>query len=243
MRRLGLRRRLYTHSALVRVAVVLLAWPAAASGQRAAGDTAAPVVGSARASLGADSTAAAARRAAAVAIAVGDRIRVRVWREPTLGDTVTVDERGEVVLPRLGSVRVEGRTITSLQDTLRARFSEYLRNPSVEVTVLRRVSVQGEVRSPNVYYVDATETAREVLAHAGGITEIGDPNNIVISRDGRTIPLGRWRDGGSLSADLRSGDQLIVGRTSWFSRNALAVVSTVGLIVTVAIQVINARRN
>jgi polysaccharide export outer membrane protein len=186
--------------------------------------------------------AGAARRAAAVAIAVGDRVRVKVWREPTFGDEQTVDERGNVTLPRLGVVRVAGHSIAATQDTLRARFADYLRNPSVSVNVLRRVGVQGEVRAPNVYYIDVTMTLRDVLAQAGGITELGNPNDVAIVRDGRTVRLGRWRDVEARSVDLRSGDQVIVGRTSWLSRNALAVVSTVGFVVTVGLQVINARR-
>jgi hypothetical protein len=65
---------------------------------------------------------------------------------------------------------------------------------------------------------------------------------VVIVRDGRQIPLGSWRGGGPLAAELRSGDQVFVARRSWLSRNALAAVSTLGLVVSVAVQVINSRR-
>lgn len=183
-----------------------------------------------------DSAAAAALRAANVAIAVGDRVRVKVWREPAFSDSLTVDERGVIVLPRLGPLLVAGRTIGSLQDTLRTRFEVYLRDPALTVTVYRRVGLQGEVRVPNLYYVDATMSLREVLAMAGGITEAGNPDDVAIVRDGRARRLGRWRDGGPLSAELRSGDQILVGRRSWLSRNALAAVSTLGLVVSVGLQ-------
>jgi polysaccharide export outer membrane protein len=83
-----------------------------------------------------------------VAVAVGDRVRVRVWREPQLSDEFMVDENGSIVFPRLGRTTVAGRSIASLQDTLTARYAEYLRNPEVTVTVLRRVGVLGEVRAP-----------------------------------------------------------------------------------------------
>jgi polysaccharide export outer membrane protein len=189
-----------------------------------------------------DSVGAAAQRAVQVGVGIGDRVRVKVWREPTLSDEVTVDERGEVTLPRVGTMHVAGRSIAAMQDSLRLRFAEYLRNPSVTVTVFRRVGVQGEVRAPNLYYVDATVTLREVLAQAGGITEIGNPKDVRIVRDGRTLRLGRDRAAGQAAADLRSGDQVLVGRTSWLSRNVLAVVSTVGFVITVAIQVYNNAR-
>jgi polysaccharide export outer membrane protein len=187
-------------------------------------------------------SAAAAQRAANVPIAVGDRVRVKVWREPAFSDSVTVDQRGEVVLPRVGPMRVAGRTISTLQDTLRSRYAEWLRDPTVTVTVYRRVGVQGEVRAPSLYYVDVTMTLREVLAQAGGITEAGNTDDVSIVRDGRTMKLGKWRAGGPLSAELRSGDQVVVGRRSWLSRNALAAVSTLGLVVSVAVQVYNSSR-
>lgn len=208
----------------------------------AAPTTAAGSVPAVAGPAGADTSATAARRAAEVAVAVGDRLRLRVWREPQFSDEFMVDEQGAVVLPRLGRTLIAGRTIASLQDTLTVRYAEFLRHPEVTVTVLRRVGVQGEVRAPNLYYVDVTKTLREVLAEAGGITEAGNPDRVAIVRDGRQIPLGRWRDGGPLAAELRSGDQVFVARRSWLSRNALAAVSTLGLVVSVAVQVINTRR-
>jgi polysaccharide export outer membrane protein len=186
----------------------------------------------------ADSLAASAQRAAAVTIAVGDRIALRVWREPDLSDTLSVDQDGQIILPRLGPYRVSGHSIASLQDSLRARYAAFLRNPAVKVTVFRRVGVQGEVRAPSLYFVDVTMTLREVLAMAGGITEAGHPDKVVVVRGGRQIALGRWQLGGPMSAELRSGDQVVVGRRSWISRNAIAAVSTLGLVVSVLIQVL-----
>jgi len=189
--------------------------------------------------VGVDSAAIAARRAASVDIAVGDRIAVKIWREPGLSDSaIVVDERGDVVLARVGTMRVAGHSISDVQDSLRLRFSEYLRNPSVSVTVYRRVGVQGEVRKPGLYYVDVTMTLREVLALAGGVTENGNASNIAIVRDGHTVPLGAWRRGGPMSADLRSGDQVVVASRSWLSRNALAAVSTAGLVISVLLSVL-----
>jgi len=180
----------------------------------------------------------AARRAASVPIEIGDRVLVRVWREPGFSDSMTVDDAGEIVLPRLGPTRVAGHSIESLQDSLRVRYAEYLRNPSVQVVVLRRIGVQGEVNKPSLYFVDVTMTLREVLALAGGITEKGNPNSVVIVRQGREISLGKWQRGGPIATELQSGDQIVVGTRSWLSRNALAAVSTAGLVLSVLLPVL-----
>jgi len=183
------------------------------------------------------STAQAAERAAAVNVAVGDRVRVKVWREAQFSDEYTVDAAGQVVLPRLGPLTVTGLTINTLQDSLRSRYAVYLRDPAVTVTVLRRVGLQGEVRMPGLYYVDPTLTMRDVIAQGGGLTEAANPSEVEIVRGGRQLSVADAGGERAPLADLRSGDAIIVGRRSWLSRNALAVASTLGLVVSVGVQV------
>src|SRR5436309_1693838 len=75
---------------------------------------------------------AAALRAAAAHAQPGDRVFVHIVGEPTLSDTVTVNERGEVALPKLGVVNIAPFTISALQDTIRSRYAVFLREPAVE---------------------------------------------------------------------------------------------------------------
>jgi polysaccharide export outer membrane protein len=178
-----------------------------------------------------------AGRAATVPVAIGDRVRVKVWREPQYSDEFTVDVNGSIALPRLGQVRVAGLTLGPLQDTVRVRFAEYLRDPVVTVTVLRRVGLQGEVRAPGLYFVEPTTTLRDVIAQGGGLTEAANPSQVDVVREGRQLSLVGRRGKAASVTDLRSGDAIVVGRRSWLSRNALAVVSTLGLVVSVGVQV------
>jgi len=182
-----------------------------------------------------DSLAIPPRAPSSARIQPGDRIALKVWRELALSDTLTVDQNGMVVLPRLGPVSLAQQTVGTLQDSLRVRFAEFLRNPSIEVTVLRRVGVHGEVKEPTLYWVDVTMTLRDVIALAGGLTEIANINNVVIVRGPTVLRVGNWERGGPLASDLMSGDQIVVGRTSWLSRNALAAASTVGVVASILI--------
>ena len=170
-------------------------------------------------------------------MAVGDRIALRVLRESTYTETTTVDAQGQVVLPQLGLLTVAGLPIAAVQDTVRARYSEFFRNPAVSVTVLRRVGVEGEVKSPGLYYVDPTMTLRDLIAQSGGLTEAANADHVEVVRDGRRLGL-TGSEAISAITVLRSGDAVVVGRRSWFSRNSLAVVSTLGLVVSVAVQAI-----
>jgi protein involved in polysaccharide export with SLBB domain len=161
----------------------------------------------------------------------GDQVTLRIFREPELSGQFTVSEVGSLVLPRLGSVQVAEMTVSALQTTLAERYAEFLRNPAIEITVLRRIGIQGEVRRPDVYMLDPTVTLRDALARAGGITEAGHPGRIMIVRGDELIELGADPEARFRAAELRSGDQIVVGRRSWTALNpAVAVSTATGLI-------------
>lgn len=184
--------------------------------------TAAPSV-----SVAQDGFEEAVRRAAAAHIRPGDRIELQFRRDRELNSAITVNERSEGVFPKLGTIELDDITIAGLQDTLRARYAVYLRHPELEVTVLRRVVVNGEVRAPNVYMLDvASSGVRDAIARAGGLLETSNKNKVFIVRNGERIRVRNWENSRGPETDLQSGDQVIVGRKSWLVLNALPVIST-----------------
>ena len=181
---------------------------------------------------GADTGAPAAAPAAPV-VGPGDRVILRVWREPQWSDSITVDGAGFIVLPRVGRFQASGLTPTVLADSVRGRLAFYLRDPAIDLVVLRRVAVLGAVRKPNVYFVDPVTSLREVLAYAGGLEEGADPNGVEIQRDGVRTRIGKWRDVAESAAPVRSGDQIFVGKRAWFTRNAGTVFSSIAVAASV----------
>jgi protein involved in polysaccharide export with SLBB domain len=162
----------------------------------------------------------------------GDRVTVRIFREPDLSGTVTVGLDGEVVLPRLGRVYVADRTAGEVQEDLRTAYARYLRNASVEVVVLRRIGVHGEVRRPDLYVVDLTTTLRDVITMAGGLTPEAHPGRIYVVREGQRITFDGPDVAQMATSELRSGDQVVVGQRGWIQRNPIGTASgAVGLVV------------
>src|SRR5687768_17390157 len=137
--------------------------------------------------VSAQTTLAAAQRVAESPVRQGDVILLHFLRERQMSDSVVVDARGEAVFPKLGTMQVSTLTIGGLQDTLLIRYREYLREPELQVSVLRRVVVNGEVRMPGVYHIDAASTVRDVLARAGGPTDAANKKKVAIIRAGQTI--------------------------------------------------------
>jgi polysaccharide export outer membrane protein len=169
----------------------------------------------------------------------GDALRVTVFREPDLTGEYPVDQNGVVVFPLLGERRVLGMAADSLEQVLVQAYREFLRDPAINVTVLRRVSVLGEVREPGLYPVDLTMSLNEALALAGGVSPNGNLNDIRLIR-GPDVMLRDMEGGVPLSATpLMSGDQIFVGQRSWLSRNMALVTAliTVSASLTIALLV------
>ena len=167
-----------------------------------------------------------ALRAAAQAIRPGDRIDLKFLRDHELNATLTVNERGEAVFPKLGTIQVATIAIGALRDTLAARYSEYIRGAELEVSVQRRVVVNGEVRVPDVYYLDATSGVRDAIAKAGGALESANRGKVTIVRGTQRFRAKQWETSQSPETDVQSGDQIIVPRQPWLVINALPVIST-----------------
>lgn len=168
-------------------------------------------------------------------IAAGDRIVLRVWRETTWGGTFTVDAVGDVSLPRVGVVRVAGLAPLAVRDTVSRRLARYLREPYVDLVVLRRIAVLGSVKKPDVFYVDPMTSVRDVIAQAGGVADDGDPNRVELLRGAERIRVGRWDGPTGAAETVRSGDRVVVARRGWLARNGIAAASSLAIAVSVLI--------
>ena len=169
----------------------------------------------------------------------GDMVRLKIWREPDLSGDYAVDESGQVVFPKIGPLTVTRISADSLKSLLITTYATYLRNPSVEVTLLRRVNVLGAVRNPGLYQVDPTMTLVDVLAMAGGRTPDGQKDRVDLLRQGEPEPIHLRVEARVADVPVHSGDQLIVPERSWLARNstalAAAVLTSVAIIAAAAL--------
>ena len=167
----------------------------------------------------------------------GDVIRLRVWREPDLSGDFPVDETGIVTFPKIGQFNAFEYSPQSLKKKMLESYAVYLRNPSIEVTMLRRINILGAVQKPGLYPVDATMTIADAVAVAGGATPNGDPHHVDLLRKGVKIQEKLSQDTNLDSTALRSGDQLFVPERSFIERNATLVATVVSVSASLLIAV------
>lgn len=168
----------------------------------------------------------------------GDLIRLRIWREPDLGGDYLVNERGYVILPKIGEILVTDRSPEELRGAVLNEYLRFLRNPSIEITFLRRINILGAVRSPGLFPIDPTTTIADALALAGGAQPHGKPDQVQLIRSGTVVTARVGPETRIAELDLRSGDQLYVPERSWWSRNTGIMATVISSVVTIGLTII-----
>lgn len=163
----------------------------------------------------------------------GDAIRLQLsvgGEEQGYDGEYMVDEAGVLSLPLIGSMRAIDVPSAQLRQRIIDHYESMFRNQAIQVTILRRISVMGAVKSPGLYLVDPTMRISDVIAEAGGANEDGRVNEARILRNGQELRV-ELAPQSPLPAELRSGDQLFIPEKSWLARNGDWVVGvTVGTI-------------
>jgi polysaccharide export outer membrane protein len=96
-----------------------------------------------------------------------------------------VDYDGTITMPIIGKTRAEGLTKNQLNDSLSFKLSPYVKNPVLNTRFLNfRVLLMGEIRSVGWQtFPNERATIVDALGQAGGLTDLGMRENILLIRD------------------------------------------------------------
>ncbi len=155
-------------------------------------------------------------------IGAEDMLRISVWKEPEITQSVLVRPDGKISLPLLHDVQASGLTPMQLASVITEKLREYVADPQVTVTIAeinsQRIYVIGAVLRAGAYPLLPNMTVLQALASAGGFTEFADVKKIFVLRTegGRQVEfpfnykevIGRNRPEGNVL--LKAGDTIIV---------------------------------
>ena len=174
---------------------------------------------------------------------VGDRVYLKVERQPELTDTFTVAPGPVLVLPSIREISLAGLLRSELEQHVEQHLRRFLVNPVVDATALMRVWIEGAVSAPGVYLVPSETVLTDALMRAGGLTRDATIDGIRIERDGapiwegealqRAITRGNTLD----QLSIKAGDRIVVpdagrGRLVNFQTIVALIVSVVTLLGT-----------
>ncbi len=162
-----------------------------------------------------------------IQLQIGDMLELTVPQRQELDHRMVVDDKGNVELPIVGEIRLEGMTLSEAHDIVLRRLREIY--PSVREVRLqlmgqeaRRLAyVQGQVVAPGKYEFREAPTIWEAIREAGGATAEASLTAVRLIRAGegseRTeiINVQAAIDSGDFTSLplLRPGDTVIVPET------------------------------
>jgi polysaccharide export outer membrane protein len=118
----------------------------------------------------------------------GDKLRIEVYKDQQLSQSVQVRPDGMITLPLIGDVEAAGLTPLELRETITTSLKEFITSPTVTVIVVEATAamayVMGEVNHPGAVNLQAPLTIIQALALAGGLKDFADAKNIRILRKG-----------------------------------------------------------
>lgn len=128
----------------------------------------------------------------------GDRLKITIYPDDEYlkGGEMEVSSEGNITLPLMGKVEVEGKTaIEAEREIAKIIDQDYLVDPEVVIEVTEKFAAEeeksvvllGQVRSPGTYPFPKGEkfTLLQAIALAGGFTDVANIKRIKIVRGGK----------------------------------------------------------
>lgn len=119
-------------------------------------------------------------------IGADDLLKIVVWKETELTETLPVRPDGKISMPLLGDVAAAGMTPTDLAESIRQKLKKYIADPRVTVVVAamnsRRVFVTGEVSHSGAIPLLPHMTVLQALSSAG-FTQFANLKAIYVLRN------------------------------------------------------------
>jgi polysaccharide export outer membrane protein len=181
------------------------------------------------------------------ALRPGDVLKIVVFRDKELTGDYPIDSRGYVQIPGLGVIKAAGLDPTDVTDRLKLALVERgFARPEISVQPMIRVSVLGEVRTPNVYPVDPGTSLLQLLTVAGGPTDRAKLQDTRVIRDGHAFKVDM--DGGLKGSPagrivLYSNDVVVVGRKKGFTTENLGLTLTAASLIIAVLNIAFLVRN
>jgi polysaccharide export outer membrane protein len=150
----------------------------------------------------------------------GDKLRIEVYKDAQLSQSVQIRPDGKITLPLIGDMTATGLTPIELRDEIAKQLTEYITNPTVTVIVVEATSahayVMGEVAHPGEVSLHGPVTIVQAIAMAGGFKEFANTKEVKVLRpNGNNVQTIRFNYKDMLNGDakpmlLRAGDTVIV---------------------------------
>ncbi|WP_369854486.1 polysaccharide biosynthesis/export family protein [Candidatus Thalassolituus haligoni] len=159
-------------------------------------------------------------------VSQGDTLLVQIWGGVDFQGEVVVDPRGNIFIPRVGPINVQGVENKSLNGVVLKSIKRVFKsNVDAYVALLGsqtvKIFVSGMVEKPGIYEGQSADSILRYIDAAGGIKKnLGGYRNVQVIRQGSgvaKIDLYRFLKSGEMpDVQLQNGDLILVGSRSGY---------------------------
>jgi polysaccharide export outer membrane protein len=166
---------------------------------------------------------------AAGPIGAGDLVEMSVFDTPELSGKLRVSNTGDVILPLVGTLHLQGLTAGEAQTLIRQKFigGGFLKDPQVTVFIseyaTQNVSVVGEVHKPGIYPAFGTHRLLDYLSLAEGLTPLAG-TAIVITHSGHPDQPQRVKMTSGAAPQPENNPEILPGDTIFVERTGIVYV-------------------
>lgn len=158
-------------------------------------------------------------------IGVADLLETSVFRADEFSRQARVDSDGNISLPLLGNIKVEGLTPVQAEQRIAELLRQkYLQNPQVTVFIKeyssQNITLDGSFKTPGVYPITAGQiNLIQALALGNGLDELADPAKVVLFRKtgdqvkAYQLNVDAIRKGQNKTPYLRNNDIIVAHRS------------------------------
>ena len=155
-------------------------------------------------------------------IGPSDKLEIEVFQVPDLSGVETVNTRGYINMPLIGSVLVAGLTQQQAEELIASKLAkDYLHNPQVNIDIIdyvsQQVTILGSVKEPGIYPLKGRTTLLQAIAMAGGPGAIARQEEIVVFRSdekgavvGYIVNLEEIQTGKKNDPEVIGNDRIVV---------------------------------
>ena len=122
-----------------------------------------------------------------------DIIEISVWGNKEFEGDLPVRPDGNISIPLIGDVKVEGLTPTQVKDLVTQKLRKFITDASVTVFVKKinsiNISIAGAVNVPGTYKVNRPITLLHLFSLSQGFTKKADLKNSYLLRNGKKLNI------------------------------------------------------
>lgn len=166
---------------------------------------------------------------AAGPIGAGDLVEMSVFDTPELSGKLRVSNTGDVILPLVGTLHLQGLKAGDAQNLIRQKLIDggFLKDPQVMVFIseyaTQNVSIVGEVHKPGIYPAFGTHRLLDYLSLAEGLTPLAG-TAIVITHSGHPDQPQRVKMTAGAAPQPENNPEILPGDTIFVERTGIIYV-------------------